>query len=737
MEINEPGEDSYPNPLQASSVHNPGGSFPDTAEESTEILSAQSNNPDPKNHYTRTANTPFQKLKTRIQKSPSSMEVILFGLALLVYLITHFVGLTRFPIYFFSDEAIQTVAAANLLRDNLRDEEGTLLPTYFKNGPFFNLSISVYAQVLPYMLFGKSVVTTRATSVLISLLAAISISLMLRDIYKSSYWWAGASLLSIAPAWFLHSRTAFETVIFASFYAACLYSYLLYRYRSPLYLYITILLGALAFYTYSPGQVIIGFTGILLLLSDLRYHWRNRITLIGGLGFAIVLALPYFRFRIIHPAGPFEQLRILDSYWLRAIPLKERVAQFGSEYLLGLNPGYWFITNERDLVRHLMKGYGHLLLAFLPFLVIGLILAIRNVKSPAYRTLLISLLIAPIGAALVQIGITRILVLVIPATIMIAIGLSRVLIWLEGKRLPYKLLSIALFSVLTLANFFMLRDVLLNSPTWYQDYGLGGMQYGAQQLFPKIDNYLEDNPQIKIILSPNWANGSDVLARFFLGEPLPIQMGSIDGFMVYRQPLDQHSLLVMMPEEYQQAIESGKFKNIRVEETLPYPNGKPGFYFVRLEYVDEIDTILDEERRKRSVLRSSKIMIHGEPVRVRYSMLDIGEVNDMFDSDPHSLGRTFEANPAVVELTYPTPRSISGVSIIIGSTEAEIRALLYPTLNSEPVEFISTFQGSLEQPEVIFDFGESTPMQVLRLEVRDLRQDEPANVHIWEIMTKH
>jgi len=715
-----------------------GASNPDIPAKSMVIIESQGDNSEPNIIYSldTTRTSLSHKLKTSLHNYPNSLEVILFGLALLVYLISHLIGLTRFPIYFFSDEAIQTVAASNLLRDNFVDEEGTLLPTFYKNGPYFNLSISVYVQVLPYLLFGKSVFITRATSVLISLLAATSVSLMLRNIYKVPYWWAGVSLLSIAPAWFLHSRTAFETVLFVSFYAACLYTYLLYRYRSPNFLYITILLAALAFYTYSPGQVLIGLTSILLLISDLSYHWQNRKTVLRGLGLAIFLVLPYLRFRVSHPASPFEQLRILDSYWLKSLSLKEKLAQFGSEYLFGLSPNYWFFPNERDLPRHLMKDYGHLLNILLPFILLGLILAIRDLKSSANRALLIALLIAPVGAALVQIGITRILVLVIPATILIALGLSKTLTWLESRHLPHSILSISLFGVLTFTNLFILRDVLLNSPTWYQDYGLGGMQYGAQQLFPKISDHLENDPETKIILSPTWANGTDVVARFFLGDPLPIQMGSIDGYIFHRQPLDRNTLFIMTPDEYQLTVESGKFKNIQVDETLPYPNGKPGFYFVRLEYVDEIDTILEKERQERSILRVAQVLINGEPVQVRYSMLDIGEVQNMFDGDRYTLGRTFEANPAVIELTYPTPRTISGVSVIIGSTEAEIRALLYPASNSDPVEYIKTFQGSVEQPEAVFDFGASTQMQVLRMEIRDLRQVEPGNVHIWEIRTK-
>jgi 4-amino-4-deoxy-L-arabinose transferase-like glycosyltransferase len=674
-----------------------------------------------------------RRFRTRLIQRANSLEAILFGLALLVYLVTHLVGLTRFPIYFFSDEAIQTVAAETLIRDEFKDESGTFLPTYFKNGPYFNLSTSVYVQVLPYLLFGKSVFLTRATSVFLSLLAALSISLMLGNIYKISIWWAGVSLLSIAPAWFLHSRTAFETVLFVSFYAAFLYFYLLYRYRAAHYIYYAIIFAALAFYSYSPGQIVIGLTGFLLLISDARFHWQNRRMGLWAAGLGLLLALPYLRFRLDYPGAPFEQLRILDSYWIQPISLKDKLAQFGNEYLFGLDPGYWFLPNERDLPRHLMKGYGHMLIIFLPFALLGLILAIRQIRSSAYRALLISLIVAPAGAALVEIGITRVLVLLVPATILIALGISKSMSWLLRWRLPYKASSYGLFIVLSLINLFMLQDILSNAPTWYQDYGLGGMQYGAQQLFPKIAEYLEKDANIKIFLSPTWANGTDVVARFFLNDPLPIEMGSIDGHFFQQRPLDQNTLFVMTPDEYQQTIDSGKFKQVRVEDTLAYPDGSPGFYFVRLAYVDNIESILELEHQQRSVLRQARILLDGAPVKVEHSLLDMGEAHSMFDGDPHSLGRTFEANPAVIALSFDTPRSISGVSVIIGSTEVEIRALLYLPSKTTPIEHLKTFHGTIEQPEAVFDFGESFGVETLHLEVRDLRQGDPGNVHIWEV----
>ena len=674
--------------------------------------------------------------RDRLRRWPYTLETTLFGLALTVYLLTRLIGLAQFPIYFFTDEAIQTVAAADLIRDNFRNEEKTLLPTYFKNGPFYNLSASVYLQVLPYVLFGKSVFVTRAVSVLVGTLAAISIGLILRDIYKIPYWWAGVSLLSIAPAWFLHSRTAFETVIFVSFYALFLYLYLLYRYRSPRYLNWAILAAALAFYSYSPGQLVMGATALLLLISDGRYHWENRKTLLRGLGVAILLALPYIRFRWQHQEAPLDHLRLLGSYWVQPMPLRDKISKYWSEYFYGLSPSYWFIPNDRDLPRHLMKGYGNLLRWTLPFAAVGLFLVVKGLRSSANRAVLIAMLMAPLGSALVQIGITRTLVYIIPATILTALGISKILTWLETKKAPRPALSIGLFILLTFTGFYMLRDALIHAPYWYHDYGLGGMEYGARQIFPEIKSYLEKSPTTHIILSPSWANGTDVVARFFFPDPLPFEMGSIDGHIFQRRPLDENTLFVMTPEEYRMTVDSGKFTDIRVEQTLPYPNGQPGFIFLRLRYVDDIDQILAAEREARRVLRGDVINLDGQMVPVRYSMLDMGEIGQMFDGNLDTVARTLEANPAVIELNFPKPRSISEISAIIGSTQAEVKAIVYPNPDATPVEFAEVLQGTIDHPRVTLKLGETVQASKLRLEIHDIHHGEPGHIHIWEIELK-
>ncbi len=683
-----------------------------------------------------------------------------FGLALSVYLLTRLIGLTQFPIYFFTDEAIQTMSAADLVRDSMQGPGGELLPTYFKNGVYYNLSLSVYLQVLPYLLFGKSVWVTRFTSVLVTLLAAVAVGLILRDFFRLRIWWSGTLLLTLAPAWFLHSRTAFETVIFVSLYAVLLYFYLQYRERSPRYIYHTIVAAGLAFYTYSPGQVVIAVTGLFLLISDFKYHWKNRVWLLKGLGVVVLLAIPYLRFRHGHPSAPLDHLRNLGSYWVGPLSLKEKIFQFAQEYLFGLSPGYWYLPNQHDLPRHIMKGYGHLSLLTLPFAILGLVEVLRNIRKSPYRLLLAALLAAPAGSALVGIGITRTLVFIIPATLLTALGLALSINWLEKelqiwwkKRTPTpnstlamaaverplpSLLSQAglqvLLAILLIAwSFAMLRDALKNGPLWYSDYGLGGMQYGAKQMFQMAQEYLVEHPDTQMIVSPSWANGTDVVARFFLGDPLPVQMGSIEGYFYQHLPMNERMMFVMIPSEYEKVLTSSKFTDINVERTMKYPNGQEGFYFVRLRYADNIDEIMRQESEVRRQLQQAQIIENGMPATVFYSMLDMGNISDMFDGNRDSVLRTFEANPMVVEVDWETPRTVSGITAIVGSAEVKITVQLKQEKDSQPVQFEQQLKGTFEQPEVGFDFGQAVQARYARIEILDLHQTEPAHVHLWEL----
>jgi hypothetical protein len=617
------------------------------------------------------------------------------------------------------------------------------------------------------------------------------VALILKLIFKARYWWVGALLMAIAPAWFLHSRTGFETVMMSSFYGCFLLFYLLYRTRSSRYIFPVLLFGAATFYTYSNGQMIMGAAGGLLLLSDIRYHLKHWRTTIPAAALIVLLALPVLNFRASQPNALPQHLRAIDSYWFRAIPLQEKVARFVNTYTYGLSPQYWFFPNEHDLTRHRMNGYGNLNTLVLPLLLLGIGLCLWKVKSGPHRAVILAALATPVGAALVDISITRVLVFTVPASVLAGLGLDAALVFVERRlsrpvapRLfgkvssgpaqpngfdretspPYRgrsadnrvgpfpansqtdpetsgwihvVLALAIFAVLAVASTSMLNDALTRGPLWYNDYGLYGMQYGAKQLFEDaIPAYLKRDPNTQILVSSTWANGADTFIRFFLPpeQRSRVQMLNVDYFMTVRRPLTPNMLLVMTPPEYEQAKASKKFKSITVEQIIPYPDGRPGFYFARLTYADNLDAIIADEKAARSKPVVEQVAIDGQQMQVSHSQFDAGQLRDLFDGDTFTLARGLEANPLVLEFTFPQPRPMTGLEATFGSMDLTLTARLYADGATEPVTYSQTFRGLPPDPkvELAFDRGPSS-VKKLRLEVLQLNAGQEVHIHVREL----
>ena len=689
-----------------------------------------------------------------ISREKYTLAVWLFGLSLLIYLLTRLIRLPDFPIYFFTDEAIQTQHAVDLIANGFRSPEGVFLPTYFENGGQYNLSLSVYVQVLPVLIFGKSIWVTRGVSVLCSLIAAIFTGLILKQIFRYREWWLGPLLLTATPAWFLHARTAFETVLMVSLYAGFLYFYLHYRQDNPKRLFPALVLGALAFYAYSPGQIIVVLTGVLLLIADWRYHWQHRKTAALGLGVLVVLALPYLRFALSNQQETLHHLTVLNSYWVKPLPVYEKIGYYFARYLKGLSPLYWFFpnppilarllpnihlpgwlfSNQLDLARHTMKGFGHIALFTLPFWIAGLIQCVRKFKNPAHRTLLLATLAAPSGAAVVDWGITRGLVFIIPAVLISSLGIEQTILWMQSKLVKnqHNKIAFGLFLSLSAFSFWMTADALSNGPTWYTDYGLAGMQYGGRQVFTRAAEIARSDPETTILVSSTWANAPDVLLRYFADELPNIRMGNINAYGMSQQPLGRDLLFIMTEEDLVYINESGKFTQISIDETLSYPDGSTGFYFVRLAYVDNIEEILTNERAARQMLQSETLIINNLPVRVQYPVLDMNEIDQAFDGDPTTLVRTLEANPMRLILTFPEPVEINAVRVLVGGTPTRIT--LKGSWQSEHMMTLTDEVGSATTTrEITFTVQDPQKLDELIIEILNPHDGEIAHVHLWEI----
>jgi hypothetical protein len=677
----------------------------------------------------------------KVLVKPLSLGVVLFYAALLVYMLTRFIGLTQFPISFLGDEAAQTLFAETLINNHFQDPvTGLYFPVYVEMaGNRWTPLLPMYFQAASLTLFGKSVLVTRGTSVIIGLLAAIAVGFVHKQIFKASLWWVGVLVIAITPAWFIHSRTAFETVMATAFFAMFLWFYLRYREHGASIIP-ALVFGALTFYTYSNSQLIALAAGGLLFISDLRYHWQQRKALIKAFPVAILLALPFILFTLNKPSALSTHLRTVDSYWFHNIPFIEKALTFLKNYLYGLSPAYWFFPNSVDLPRHRMLDIAQLPISMLPFMIIGLGLCLWHFKDSKYRAVILAGLAVPVGASLVQIGITRVLAFIIPASILMVLGIEWM--WrqiLNRIKLPLRdwMVALPLFVVLSGMSFGLLRNSLLNGPIWFNDYGLYGMQYGSIQIFDKaIPQYWSEDPNLHFRVSAVWANATEKFISFFLTkeEQQKVDLISIDGLMSKKYSMESNDIFVLTADEYDKAIASEKFKLVQVESTIPYPDGTPGFYFVHLAYADNIDQILNAEKAERSILKEQQIIMNGQMVTVRYSWIDMGEPDQIFDNDPLTLIRGMEANPFILELSFQQPRRIGGISLNLGAMDTDLKVELATAESEALIDYQESFRDVREGDILTLNFPNgSLLVRQLHLEILASSAGEVANIHIREL----
>jgi hypothetical protein len=670
-----------------------------------------------------------------------SLGTLLFWAGLAVYLLTRFIGLSQFPISFLGDEAAQTLYAETLINNRFHDPvTGLYLPIYVEAaGNRWTPLLSMYIHAATLTLFGKSVLVTRGTSIAIGLLVAIAVGFILKNIFKARLWWVGVLLVAITPAWFLHSRTAYETVMTTAFFAMFLWFYLKYREQGSS-IVPALIFGALTFYTYSNAQIIVLGMAILLFLSDIRYHWQQRKALRKAIPVAILLALPFILFTIKKPAALSTHLHAVDSYWFHSIPFVEKALTFLKNYAYGLSPAYWFFPNGVDLPRHRMLNIAHLPISMLIFMVIGIILCLWRFRTPRYRTIILVGLAVPLGASLVQIGITRELAFIVPACLLMALGIDWV--WEQiysriHRPLPDWIVAIPIFIILTIMSFGLLNNALVNGPLWFDDYGLYGMQYGAVQIFEEtIPQYWQENPDLHFRISSTWANGTERYMSYFLTkeEQQRVDLIGVDGLLNKKYDIDPNDIFVLTPSEYDKAVQSEKLKSVEVEKIIPYPNGNPGFYFVRVAYADNIDQMIEAEAAERRILKEEVISLNGQPVTIQHSWLDMGVPEQIFDNDPFTWIRGMEANPFILEITFPQPRSIEEITLNLGAMDTDLTVDLYEQEGESPIHYQQSYRQVQEGDILKLKFPDG-PHNVykMHMEILSPYAGEVANVHIREL----
>jgi hypothetical protein len=121
---------------------------------------------------------------------------------------------------------------------------------------------------------------------------------------------------------------------------------------------------------------------------------------------------------------------------------------------------------------------------------------------------------------------------------------------------------------------------------------------------------------------------------------------------------------------------------------------------------------------------------------IAHSRLDNGSIDLLVDGDPTTLIRTQEVNPAIVELTFAAPISMSGIAVATTSPTATLTVEL-TTSDQQSLHFEQTGTGLSPDSTVKVDFDAPRNVTWLRLTLHDPHAAPYANLHLREIEFKH
>jgi hypothetical protein len=128
-----------------------------------------------------------------------------------------------------------------------------------------------------------------------------------------------------------------------------------------------------------------------------------------------------------------------------------------------------------------------------------------------------------------------------------------------------------------------------------------------------------------------------------------------------------------------------------------------------------------------------KVEVGGEMVEIAHSKFDMGRPVDMFDNNPVTLARTDKANPAVVELDFPTPRAMKGISVTTASMDIGLTAKVTNAGHKDQKVYSKEFRSLPPDPTVQLDFDAGRgPVQKLYIEITELNGSW-GKIHIREI----
>ena len=347
----------------------------------------------------------------------------------------------------FGDEIDVGYQAFSLLKTG-HDYRGYFLPFYTESLSESRAPLLIYLTIPSVALFGLNEISVRLPPIIFGVLSIYflyKLVLLLTKNYLLSS--LTAFVLTINPWHYMYSRSAFEVTLLISLILAATYYFNLFIENSKnKYLYISIFIFGLTFYTYNTANIFTPLIVLYLLFTNkFLLDKLNRKQFLISIVLTLVLITPICKEIAFGKATErFSSLSIFKNQTIVDEIINKRNSfsstsqsierlyhnkataistAFLKNYFQSISPSFLFFNINQANLRHSISSTGLLFLTFFPLLIYGFFKS--DYKNKVSKFFLFWLLVAPLPAALTLNGgthPTRLFLMLVPLCYFISLG---------------------------------------------------------------------------------------------------------------------------------------------------------------------------------------------------------------------------------------------------------------------------------------------------------------------------
>lgn len=433
------------------------------------------------------------------------LSITLLGLLLRIYQID------KVPVGLSNDEISIAYNATSIWQTG-KDEYGIRFPASFKSHNTYKAPLIIYLAAPATALFGNTEFAVRFPSILLGSLTIFMLGILVLQLFKrKDLGLISAFVLALSPWHIYTSRIALESNVALFCVVTGVVLLLNYLKNSKLIsLLFAVLFFVLSIYGYHTEWI---FTPLLLFVFAVIFRSSifsrsSKKSIILAISVGLILLIPII-YDYVHNLG--TTARANTEFFLNDFRLHNLISAQGQQniilqilitfyfwvasYAQYLSIPYLFFNGLPLFFEYSFMKFGLFLFVLIPFFIVGLF-ELRKAESK-HKWLIISwLLLGPLVPSVTLGGanLVRNLITIIPITIIIALGLSRLID--SGKYIVLKKIIISLAIILNFGFFYY------SYLTVFPYYLAENWSYG----FKEIAQYVKENESNydKIIIDPQY-----------------------------------------------------------------------------------------------------------------------------------------------------------------------------------------------------------------------------------------